>query len=159
MTSASERKKKRYAEDPEYREKEHARQRAWRAKNPERFRRSRIKSLYGASVDYDALFAQQGGVCRVCRKSFEERLCIDHNHRTGRVRGLLCRGCNWGLGNFKEDPKAMRAAADLMEEDQAYEQALAGGRPPVSPIAPAVPRPTPLAGCGKTILEDTHEQH
>jgi len=110
MSSASEREKKRYAEDPEYRERRLAQGRAWYWENWEKRRESVLKYRYGSALDYDALFARQGGVCRTCGRRVEPFLCVDHNHRTGRVRALLCRGCNLGLGNYKDDRRLMAAA-------------------------------------------------
>lgn len=56
---------------------------------------------YGISIEqYDAMFKQQGGVCALCGKqnSAGRSLAIDHCHKTGVVRGLLCGKCNVGLG-------------------------------------------------------------
>jgi hypothetical protein len=66
---------------------------------------------YGISVaEYDALLAKQGGVCAICRKRSKRRLCVDHCHLTGTVRGLLCDRCNLGLGYLKEDQASLVAA-------------------------------------------------
>lgn len=55
---------------------------------------------------YDKLFRLQNGKCAICNKSvnkLDSRLCIDHNHETLEIRGLLCSSCNFGIGYFKED--------------------------------------------------------
>jgi hypothetical protein len=70
-----------------------------------------LRRLYGISAaEYDALLAKQGGVCAICRKRSKRRLCVDHCHRTGTIRGLLCHACNLGLGSLKEDQASLVAA-------------------------------------------------
>lgn len=64
-----------------------------------------IERTYGLSGDdYDALLALQGGRCAVCRvKPKSKRLVVDHDHKTGAVRGLLCARCNHeGLGSMHD---------------------------------------------------------
>lgn len=67
--------------------------------------RRRIK--YGMTIsEHSRLLTMQGGLCAICRDSNydKDRLFVDHNHETGRVRGLLCLKCNTALGMTKEDP-------------------------------------------------------
>jgi len=74
---------------------------------------------YGLSVpDFNRLLAQQNGVCAICREpEREERsLSVDHDHRTGRVRSLLCSGCNKAIGFLRESPLLARAAATYLEQ-------------------------------------------
>jgi hypothetical protein len=57
--------------------------------------RSRVKATYGLeSEDYERLLAHQHGRCAICGSKRGYRLNVDHDHRTGLVRGLLCRRCN-----------------------------------------------------------------
>ncbi len=67
--------------------------------------------------EYDAMCDRQGGVCAICgnKPAEGERLAVDHDHVSGQVRGLLCRGCNTGLGQFTDDPSRLRAAAEYLE--------------------------------------------
>lgn len=77
-------------------------------------RDNRLKRKYGIGLeDYEAMFASQSGACKIC-KSAEEDLVVDHCHETGIVRGLLCNSCNWGLGNFKDNPDLLDAAKDYL---------------------------------------------
>lgn len=65
-----------------------------------------IKNTYGLTLEqYDQMFEDQGGVCKTCGKVNRDgrRLYIDHNHETGKVRGLLCHRCNSLLGFVKDD--------------------------------------------------------
>ena len=54
----------------------------------------------------------QGGVCAICFGPgvASRRLAVDHDHNTGKVRGLLCADCNRALGGFKEDPTTLGRA-------------------------------------------------
>lgn len=64
----------------------------------------RLRKRYGiGSADYDALLTAQGGVCILCRYRPEdgEVLSVDHDHATGRVRGILCQPCNVAVGFFE----------------------------------------------------------
>lgn len=47
--------------------------------------------------DYDEMYQQQQGACKICEKNFDQ-LCVDHCHNTGKVRGLLCQKCNKAIG-------------------------------------------------------------
>lgn len=73
-------------------------------------------------VDPDELekfFENHDGLCDICgeEQNIERlnRLCVDHDHETGRIRGLLCINCNSGLGRFKDSPDLLRNAADYLE--------------------------------------------
>lgn len=90
-------------------------------------RRWRLQAQYGISpAGYDALFEMQSGRCAVCAvekepwepdagvKGRHRFLVVDHDHRTGRVRGLLCFNCNAGIGQFHDDPQVMLAAIAYM---------------------------------------------
>ena len=80
--------------------------RKYRNKTPEEQRIARIRS-YGISVEqYNYLLKTQNGVCWICNEPnvVGKSLNIDHDHKTGEVRGLLCGKCNTALGLLKEDP-------------------------------------------------------
>lgn len=61
-----------------------------------------LQSDYGLTEsDFQALMDKQQGTCRICQKDFGQeakRACVDHDHYTGKVRGLLCTQCNTRLG-------------------------------------------------------------
>lgn len=78
-------------------------------------------SRYGLTVeDYARLMYAQARRCALCYTAFTERgrtrPNIDHCHKTKRVRGLICYDCNWGLGTFKDDPEALRRAANYLDD-------------------------------------------
>ena len=111
-------RKRRYAQDPEYRAKELAAARRYRAAHREKLGDFELRRRYGLSrADYDALLARQGGVCAVCRNKPKPglRLQIDHCHSTGAVRGLLCLNCNSMLGMGDDDPQRLRAGIAYLE--------------------------------------------
>ena len=60
------------------------------------------------------MLAEQDGLCAICRTA--AAVHVDHDHETGAVRSLLCFNCNGGLGQFRDDPVVLRAAADYVEE-------------------------------------------
>jgi hypothetical protein len=128
-TKTNEKRRKRYAEDPEYRERVLAAKRGrktqrlpsdpeFREKKRARDRAKNWKHRKVANahvVDYDAMLARQGGVCKICRKPALKRLCLDHDHANGWIRGLLCHKCNTGLGLFDDDiGRILRAAVYLV---------------------------------------------
>ena len=75
-------------------------------------RKRQLQRKYGISLaDYDILLNKQDGVCLICgQKDLDKFLAVDHCHETGRIRGLLCNGCNSGLGHFKDDPELLKRA-------------------------------------------------
>lgn len=81
-------------------------------------RQNKLFRRYGITAEcYADALSDQGMACAICRRpAGNETLCVDHNHATGALRGLLCSGCNTGLGLFNEDPAALRAAAEYVEK-------------------------------------------
>lgn len=63
-----------------------------------------------------SLFVAQSGKCAICKVEFGFDFHVDHDHATGRVRGLLCRDCNLGLGHFHDNLTAMRQACRYLHE-------------------------------------------
>jgi hypothetical protein len=106
-------------------EKYLARNRAFRAAHadtlPAYFRRKRLEA-YGLTPEkWDEMLAAQGGVCAICKgpgwpDRFGRRFHVDHDHQTGRIRGLLCVSCNRALGFLLDDPERARAAAAYLEQ-------------------------------------------
>lgn len=89
---------------------------ARRGSNPDRQqadnRRTTLRRYYGMKPeDYDALLAAQGGVCATCGRpepgGRKRYLCVDHDHATGAVRGLLCSACNTAVGFFRDNPERL----------------------------------------------------
>jgi recombination endonuclease VII len=105
VSTRAELSKKRYAEDPEYRAKKLASRRKWAKSHPEQVIEGKRRNRYGLSPgDFERLLARQNGACAICKVRPAETLHVDHCHATNKVRGLLCRYCNIGLGGFRDNP-------------------------------------------------------
>lgn len=95
-------------------DKINAYERARRATNPAAFRATRLKTRYGIDHDgYAELYRSQGGLCALCKEY--AAVDVDHCHQTGRVRGLLCRSCNVGLGQFGDSVEALERAISYLK--------------------------------------------
>lgn len=76
---------------------------------PENDRKYQLKNLYGlSSEEYEELLEKSDHRCQVCGTQ-ERRLCVDHDHVTGEVRGILCHRCNSALGFLNDDPTLVEA--------------------------------------------------
>ena len=91
-------------------------------------RRSILKKRYGITADqYDQMIIDQNNGCAICGstemggRGEGTRLAVDHNHETGKVRGLLCTSCNNGLGRFKDDPELLVKAATYLKSYKSSE--------------------------------------
>lgn len=83
---------------------------SWRERNA---RKRKLKERL--SEAYERLEAVHGNCCMICGlEPSTRRMNVDHNHRTGMIRGLLCYRCNYGLHWFCDDPMRLKAAADYI---------------------------------------------
>jgi hypothetical protein len=100
----------------------------WRAKNPERVQeigyKTRLKKNFGMTLeDYNEILESQNGKCLICEssgrggRSKRFQLFVDHCHKTGKVRGLLCMKCNSAIGYFDEDIARMKSAISYLERN------------------------------------------
>lgn len=76
---------------------------------------------YGLTIEqYEDMRLNQLYCCAICGEneanSRDGVLAVDHDHETGKVRGLLCNHCNLGLGHLNDNPKRLRVAADYLEK-------------------------------------------
>ena len=91
-------------------------------KNARRTRHSaHLKATYGINItDYDRMLELQDGGCAICGGGTSKNfLAVDHDHRSGEVRGLLDANCNKTLGRFRDDPQRFRNAADYLDSPPA----------------------------------------
>ena len=75
------------------------------------------RKKYGTTIDeVHENLKRQEGQCYICKKDISETFHIDHNHDTGKVRGLLCSNCNTGIGLLGEDLDALKRAIRYLQE-------------------------------------------
>ena len=83
-------------------------------KTPELRKKYKLKHLYNISLnDYELMYKNQNGICPGCGE--KKKLCVDHCHITGIVRGLLCRQCNAVIGLAKEDIQIIKNLVNYLE--------------------------------------------
>jgi hypothetical protein len=91
---------------------------SWYDKHPLNYTAKQNKRLYGLErTHYDALRLYQNDCCAICQGRMSPPH-IDHCHKTGHVRALLCASCNFGLGNFKDSPKLLHKAMEYIHNFQ-----------------------------------------
>ncbi len=82
-------------------------------------RKYNLKKFYGLTVEqYDQMRAEQANVCAICQThptAKKGSFHVDHNHNTGKIRGLLCHNCNVGLGVFKDDTALLTKAIEYLD--------------------------------------------
>lgn len=112
---------------------------------------ARVEKVYGLSrTEYDELLGRQDGRCAICqrRPSGKRRLAVDHDHKSGKVRGLLCsgeRGCNHGiLGSAHDDAELLRRAYEYLLAPPAQETE-PESQPEVEPEPAAFTKPSETA--------------
>lgn len=98
------------------------------AQDPEQKRRTYRKRLlagYGLTLgDYERMLFEQDERCAICESpecDSTHSLAVDHDHQTGKVRGLLCRRCNQVLGKMEDDPALLEAAAAYLKRSRERE--------------------------------------
>lgn len=80
-------------------------------------RRGKLRRRYGITLEqHKQIYISQNGCCALCDRSVAyDKTHTDHDHETGRLRGLLCQGCNQGLGMFKDSPVILQQAIRYLE--------------------------------------------
>ena len=93
-----------------------ARTMKWYVKNKDRAKDSVYRRKYGLTLEkYNEMFLERGGKCDICGK--QNKLVVDHCHKSNEVRGLLCDRCNVAIGCLEDDLKRIRSAADYIERN------------------------------------------
>lgn len=126
------RKKSQRERSKRYRDKNRARlKEQWRQEKRDFYRTDKgflvsrswyLRKQFGITLEqYDEMHKSQGGVCSICAKPEVEmrgmkvkHLAVDHCHRTGKIRGLLCQRCNKMLGYSRDNPRVLLAAVEYL---------------------------------------------
>lgn len=81
-------------------------------------RKTKLKWKFGMTLEaYEKRYKEQSDCCLLCnrnRSEFKIALSVDHDHKTGKVRGLLCHDCNTGLGKFRDSAELLNKAAQYL---------------------------------------------
>lgn len=89
--------------------------RGYRAEHPG-YSRGLVRRYGITQAEFESILSDQGNCCAICRVSKDDcRIVVDHNHATDEMRGILCHGCNVGIGVFCEDPCTTTSAAAYLE--------------------------------------------
>lgn len=129
MPIKSKEKRQKYNKEywSKHRDEARAQCRKFYRENPEKKWAYDLKRIYNITVEqYNEIVVRQNGVCAIClqpnrekQNEKEKRLCVDHSHKTGNNRGLLCGHCNKGLGQFSDSPILLEKALKYL---LSYEQ-------------------------------------
>ena len=109
-----------------YRCKPCAREAARRHYCPKRSTDYWREKKYGVTPEqWDLMLKRCGNRCEICgkenkRQNKRRALCVDHNHETGEVRGLLCDNCNVGIGKLQDNVELLKKAAVYLQERGSY---------------------------------------
>lgn len=100
----------------ENKEKYYEQGKIWRANNKEKLRNKSLRERFGITIqDFRILLDKQYGLCAVCR--LEPGTHLDHNHDTGKIRGILCNTCNRGIGLLKDNIFVLKNAIEYLNKN------------------------------------------
>lgn len=108
---------KKWYSNPENKKRSNARSADWQKRHPDYHRDHHLKYLYGLTPGtYKLMLKSQGGACAICKRI--RRLSVDHCHKTGRIRALLCQSCNAAIGLLREDVFVIENALNYIKYHQ-----------------------------------------
>jgi len=115
LEQAREKKKQYREDDPE----------AYKAKQAAYNKKHRYYAYGLSDTAIARLYASQDGKCAICQKALDlhqtRKWCVDHDHDTGTVRGILCYGCNVALGQFQDSPAMLMRAIEYLEVEVCHQ--------------------------------------
>jgi hypothetical protein len=129
--------------------------------------KSRLKRLYHMDEsDFHTLYVKQEGRCAICQNLLGDKFHIDHNHATNRVRGILCRACNTGIGMLKDSIEITQKALNYLSYTEKDSLVISGGIPLIGarviaidfdntlyPMAGLLSNPPPMLGGPEALRE------
>lgn len=110
-----------------HRDRAHAANKQYRENNPDKIHSMKLQSRYGITFkDYVEMLAKQGGGCKICGRKDSGRkkqkyFSLDHDHVTGKIRGLLCAPCNTLIGLAQDNFSILIKASEYLKENFEYE--------------------------------------
>jgi len=112
-----------YANDEKYRDKHKSNVKQYQESNPEIRFAQRLRRYGINPIEYRQMLKKQDGKCAICGRpdsgdNQANRFYVDHDHKTGKVRGLLCSQCNMGLGKFFDNTEYLKNAITYLEENK-----------------------------------------
>jgi hypothetical protein len=116
--------RRRYNQSEKGKANNNAQCKRWREQNRDKYlaslKKADLKRHYGLTQEqWNKLFTDQGSKCAACRSTDPKvktgKWSTDHCHTTGKVRGILCNGCNTALGHAEDKPATLRALASYLE--------------------------------------------
>ncbi len=108
------------------RQRRNKKNRELRKNNRDRYKHHDLMKTFGITLGkYQRMLKFQNGVCAICGKFETARrngrtlnLAVDHNHKTGKIRALLCQNCNHGIGHFKDSPELLNKVIEFLNNHQ-----------------------------------------
>ena len=90
----------------------------WMRRNPKKVKNAYLLREYGIShKEYNILVKNQNNLCAICiKEELGKSLAVDHCHKTGKIRGLLCSDCNRAIGMLKDDITILRNAIEYLSK-------------------------------------------
>ena len=116
----NERRRELYKNDKDYREKRLRDAKEFRKRNPTYKKDNDLQYKYGITYEcYLKMKESQNDKCKICKTTIKEvdKLYVDHCHDTGKVRGLLCSHCNFGIGQFRDNVDFLKNAIKYLKEN------------------------------------------
>jgi len=113
--------RKKYRNQPQMKLREKKQQAEYRKKFPDKDKNKWYKYKYGITLEEKRqMYDEQNGKCGICEEDMlvAKDCHLDHNHKTGKIRGILCDTCNRGLGYFQDNPEFLQKAAEYILNKQ-----------------------------------------